>query len=415
MTGVGQNDNTAITARIVDETGTTVVDPNLSLLVTLRAKPDGGEVISGEAPTPPGGLVTDTDEIEIDASSGSGTFNLRSGILPGVVEIRLQVYENGSAYFTSLGTEVVIVTPQISIASGPPNTMVLSAPTLNAVVDLNTGGDAGIPLTPGFYSRRAGLIVTDRYGNAVPDGTTINLGFLDSVISAGEQGETLGDFRMRDNSGIDFTADTIIRDGLIREIEPNDRVVLFDVPASDVSRFVDAGGIFANRVLATKAYNNTASNLEYAVGASLLEVQSTEPTVQQPPRERYRPITVWPSSGWFIRPSGNEFSAGAMVPVLQIQLLQITSLEQLTKGFSGDRVQLLRTPGEQFRCLPAAMTTCPWPAKALCVSVQSQVLHWKQFRMRLESRQVHIRLHSLCMMAGMKSVFLLSRYHMELS
>ena len=270
VTGVGQNDNTAITARIVDETGTTVVDPNLSLLVTLRAKPDGGEVISGEAPTPPGGLVTDTDEIEIDASSGSGTFNLRSGILPGVVEIRLQVYENGSAYFTSLGTEVVIVTPQISIASGPPNTMVLSAPTLNAVVDLNTGGDAGIPLTPGFYSRRAGLIVTDRYGNAVPDGTTINLGFLDSVISAGEQGETLGDFRMRDNSGIDFTADTIIRDGLIREIEPNDRVVLFDVPASDVSRFVDAGGIFANRVLATKAYNNTASNLEYAVGASLL-------------------------------------------------------------------------------------------------------------------------------------------------
>ncbi len=270
VTGVGQNDNTAITARIVDETGTTVVDPNLSLLVTLLAKPDGGEVISGEAPTPPGGLVTDTDEIEIDASSGSGTFNLRSGILPGVVEIRLQVYENGSAYTTSLGTAVVIVTPQISIASGPPHTMVLSAPTVDAIVNLNDGPDSGIPLTPGFYSRRAGLIVTDRYGNAVPDGTTINLGFLDSVISAGEQGETLGDFRMRDNSGIDFTADTIIRDGLIREIEPNDRVVLFDVPAEDVSRFVDAGGIFANRVLATKAYNNTASNLEYAVGASLL-------------------------------------------------------------------------------------------------------------------------------------------------
>ena len=110
--------------------------------------------------------MTNNDEIEIDASSGSGTFNLRSGVLPGVVEIRLQVYENGSAYTTSLSTEVVIVTPQISIASGPPHTMVLSAPSLDAIVDLNTGGDAGIPLTPGFYSRRAGLIVTDRYGNA---------------------------------------------------------------------------------------------------------------------------------------------------------------------------------------------------------------------------------------------------------
>lgn len=68
--------------------------------------------------------------------------------------------------------------------------MTLSAPTLNAVVDLNTGGDAGIPLTPGFYSRRAGLIVTDRYGNAVPDGTVLNLGVLDSVLSAGTTGST---------------------------------------------------------------------------------------------------------------------------------------------------------------------------------------------------------------------------------
>ena len=273
VTGVGQNDNTAITARIVDETGTTVVDPDLSLLVTLLAKPDGGEVISGEAPTPPGGLVTDNDEIEIDASSGSGTFNLRSGILPGVVEIRLQVYENGLAYTTSLGTTVVIVTPQISIASGPPHTMVLSAPSLDAIVNLNDGPDSGIPQTPGFYSRKAGLLVNDRYGNAVPDGTVINLGVLDSVISAGNAGQTNnGLARLRDTSGVNFTNEFVIRDGLIREIEDNDRLVLFDVPAADKSRYVfgTPPNVYPQRIEVNKAYTNSDTGIEYAVGASLL-------------------------------------------------------------------------------------------------------------------------------------------------
>jgi len=48
VTGVGQNDNTAISVRIADETGSTVINPDLSLLVELLAKPDGGEFLSGE-------------------------------------------------------------------------------------------------------------------------------------------------------------------------------------------------------------------------------------------------------------------------------------------------------------------------------------------------------------------------------
>ncbi|RJP35992.1 MAG: hypothetical protein C4548_16565, partial [Desulfobacteraceae bacterium] len=271
VTGVGVNDNTAITVRVVDETGTTVVNPDISLQVRLLAKPNGGEYISGEAPG--GGLVSDTNQIEIAGATGVATFNLRSGILPGVVEIRIEVLDSGAP----LSPAVVAISPQISIASGPPHTMALSAPTLNAIVDLNTGGDAGIPLTPGFYSRRAGLIVTDRYGNAVADGTVINLGVLDSVISAGTTGDTTaGNTRMRDNAvGKDFTADFVVRGGLIREIEENDRIVLLEsvgnnVPPADKSRFVALGGIFPNRVLATKAYTRTTTGITYAVGASLI-------------------------------------------------------------------------------------------------------------------------------------------------
>ncbi len=271
VTGVGINDNTAITVRIADETGTTVVDPDLSLKVTLLAKPDGGEFISGEQPG--GGLVSSVNEIVIGAATGVATFNLRSGVLPGVVEIRIEVLDSG----VSLSPPVVTVSPQISIASGPPHTMALSAPTLNAVVNLNAGGDSGIPLTPGFYSRRAGLIVTDRYGNAVPDGTVINLGVLDSVISAGTTGDTVaGNTRLRDAAGgKNFSTDTVTRGVLIRGIEPNDRIVLLEsagntLPAADKSRFVDIGGVLVSRVWATKRYTATTANIKYAVGASLI-------------------------------------------------------------------------------------------------------------------------------------------------
>jgi hypothetical protein len=263
VTGVGQNDNTAISVRIADETGSTVINPDLSLLVELLAKPDGGEFLSGEDPD--GNLVSHIDEIEIGAANGEATFNLRSGTLPGVVEIRIEVLESGA----SLTPPIVTVSPQISIASGPPHAMALSAPTLNAVVDLNTGGDAGIPQTPGFYSRRAGLLVTDRWGNPVPDGTTINLGVIDSVIADSGTGSIADGGSVLTDASANFANASITRSGLVREIEEGDRVVLFDVPASDKSRFVTTP-IGTTTLPVTRPYENTLTNIEYAVGASLL-------------------------------------------------------------------------------------------------------------------------------------------------
>jgi hypothetical protein len=186
-----------------------------------------------------------------------------------VVEIRIEVLESGA----SLTPPIVTVSPQISIASGPPHAMALSAPTLNAVVDLNTGGDAGIPQTPGFYSRRAGLLVTDRWGNPVPDGTTINLGVIDSVIADSGTGSIADGVAELTDASANFDNAFITRSGLVREIEEGDRVVLFDVPASDKSRFVtfETPSLFSDTTLpVTRPYENTLTNIEYAVGASLL-------------------------------------------------------------------------------------------------------------------------------------------------
>ena len=266
VTGVGKNDNSAVTVRVIDGAGDTVTDPDITLDVSLLAKPHGGEFLSGETST---GAETDTQQLEIITHEGIGTFNLRSGVLPGVVEIRIEVLD-GSA---SLTPPVVTVIPQISIASGPPHTLVLSAPTLNAVVNLNDGPDSGIPQTPGFYSRRAGLIVTDRYGNSVPDGTVINLGVLDSVISEGDDGETMQDEdRLTDATrfGDGFLGIYIDRDGMERYIQPNDRVLLFNAPPADKSRFIapTIGGV--DYLDVTKAYKTDGEDLEYIVGASLL-------------------------------------------------------------------------------------------------------------------------------------------------
>lgn len=269
VTGVGKTDNTSVTVRVVDETGSTIsnASEDYALLVELLAKPDGGESLSGEDPD--GDLTSDSEEIIIGLPGGETAFNLKSGILPGVVEIRLEVLDQTVSPPASLSPPVVTVSPQISIASGPPHSMALSAPSLDAVVNLNEGGEAGIPQTPGFYSRKAGLIVTDKYGNAVPDGTTINLGVIDSVISSGDTGSiTNGDAQLTDIKA-NFGDDSITRGGLVREIEPNDRLVLFDVVAADKSRFVTTP-IGVTTLPVTKSYTNTANNIEYAVGASEL-------------------------------------------------------------------------------------------------------------------------------------------------
>ncbi|MCF8024234.1 MAG: hypothetical protein K9K82_01950 [Desulfobacteraceae bacterium] len=272
VTGVGENDESQIEVSLVDSSGQPVegVDHN-NLSVSLVARPGGGEYLSGKNSAGETDTNKDNPDESIEISSGSNgttSFKLFAGRLPGVVEVRIEVVdENGN----SLDPAIATVIPQISIASGPPHTIALSAPTLNAIVNLNEETDAGISERPGFYSRRAGLIVTDRYGNAVQDGTVVNLGVIDSVISAGTTGSTSeNDVSLsHSDAGVDFMEDFVLRNGVERSIQLDDRVVIFDTEAEDKSRHVAEVNSW-DELHVTKPYNNNRDNLEYAVGSSLL-------------------------------------------------------------------------------------------------------------------------------------------------
>lgn len=266
VTGTGQPDTATVSIRVVDESGDTIEDSGYTLKASFLARPNGvGEQLS-EAK-----LDTDNkdpDKIEMSLENGAAWLNVKSGNIPGALEVLLELLENGQP----LDPPVKTVIPQISIASGPPHILSLSAPQWDAVVDLNTGSDEGIPQTPGFYSRTAGLSVLDRWGNAVPDGTVINIGVMDTVLSAGNTGSIGENSDVFTDTGASFYQDSVTRNNTRRFIEPGDRVLLKNAKAQNKSRSVarhpesgSPGELDVNRV-----YKDDESGLEYVVGASML-------------------------------------------------------------------------------------------------------------------------------------------------
>ncbi len=257
ISGVGGVDNTTITVTVTDDSGGLISDPaNDNVRVSFITKPGGSEFISVDG-------VTSTTTIDAQTESGSVTFNLQAGNLPGAVELQIEVDSTG--VFAS--PEVTTLIPQISIASGPPDTIVLSTPITNSVE--NIGG--------GFYRRRGTLIVTDRFGNAVPDGTAINLGIVDSVIVDSNSGQLTGSTltdtaaTFSDGSAIAaFSSASIVRNSSNRLIEQNDRVLVTDVvDAADKARFVGASVNLTDLDVQTD-FVGTDTGLDYVIGAAML-------------------------------------------------------------------------------------------------------------------------------------------------
>lgn len=266
--GVGQTDSTSIDVMLYDETGalaTTTVD----LIVSFVARPGGGEALSATTYT-----TNVDDSINVLGVTGSTILNLQAGTLPGPVEIRIEALDNATTPTVSYATAII---PQIAIASGPPHTMVVSAPVSDTVFN------EGI----GFYSRKGGVEVTDRYGNAVPDGTTIYLGMVDTVIATSTDGATTvtlsqlsdTDSAIQDVTGVSVGANgfadaSVTDENLVtRFIELNDRIIIPSARAEDKVRYVTtapSGATFSLPV--NRPYQNTGS-FEYFVGAAIRGAQ----------------------------------------------------------------------------------------------------------------------------------------------
>ncbi len=267
VAGVNKTENTTIIIKVYDEAGNLVNvegSPTTAsnLVVSFVSKPNGGETLSGVDHT--GTLVSSTTSISVATTDGQATVNLKSGTLPGNVELQISATANLDNATTTI-SEVVI-------ASGPAETITFSYPQSNAIINLNTTADVFGNTTAGFYARKAGINVVDRYGNAVPDGTVVYLGLVDSVISSGTTGSTAGTTTFTD-AGATFNVDTVTRNGITRYTETNDRLLITDAIEGDKSRYVNTTTAFTNTTLGVQtAFTDATSptGLSYIVGASML-------------------------------------------------------------------------------------------------------------------------------------------------
>jgi len=260
VAGVGQIEQSTILIQVLDDSGNSIDEASYgddtlnNLRVSFDSAPRGGEYISGANAA---GDVVDTQSsgsIDVRTEGGSIALNLQSGTLPGAVEIKVEALVNADG--VALTSPVTATSPKVVIASGPPHTIVLTSALTGSIQNL-----AG----EGVYRRQGTAIVTDRYGNHVPDGTAIYLGLMDSIISQGTttavNGTTVsapaGDFNT-----------TITRNEIERGIQSNDRIILRGVPAQDKNRHVVTSG--GGSLVVQTEYSDAYGAKDYFIGASLL-------------------------------------------------------------------------------------------------------------------------------------------------
>lgn len=182
---------------------------------------------------------------------------------------------------TGGGNPPPITGPVFSTPSVTPHTIVLSAPVEESITDI--GG--------GFYRRIVTAMVTDQDGNAVADGTIVQLNVIDSVIARGSLlalNDAISGSTLTDNDVLDagFNATTmdgayVIRNAAHRFIETGDRLFLINADGEDKDRVVNRSGITATTVNVTDPFSNNYPNniydgstlfktTSYVIGASLL-------------------------------------------------------------------------------------------------------------------------------------------------
>ena len=270
VAGVGKIENTKIYVNVLAADGLPINDANLTannLKISWVSRPWGGEYLA--AIDQDGNTIARIDNffpsMAVKTVGSAVALNVQSGNLPGTIEVEVEALNaSGASYSPPVKARL----PQIVISSGPPHTIAITHPLTDAID--NMGG--------GVYRVKGTAIVTDRFGNAVPDGTAIHFGLIDSVMAHGFNGVTTKDSPDLTDPTLTpvtfFSAARIVRNGLVRNIQPYDRVLINDTGISDRSHYVASAG---NRILTTtKTYQDTQPSLEhplpleYWVGASLL-------------------------------------------------------------------------------------------------------------------------------------------------
>ncbi|MBF0127670.1 MAG: hypothetical protein HQM02_10725 [Magnetococcales bacterium] len=273
--GVGKTENTSVTIQVRDDAGDPIKESALgygeslnNLRVTLKTHPQGGEIMTGIGRTSSAASSADVETktssssvsaIAVRTTNGSATITLTSGTRPGNVELQVEALDKDGS--TVLATAVAQL---VAIASGPAHSITLSEALKDGVVNLKDYGRGGV------YCRLGSALVTDRYGNAVPDGTAISLNLLDTVLSTGTTGSIASGATLSDTVGVFTTGVTQPSTGLTRSIQAGDQVLIEKlVSAGNRRRFVTVAPTSASAVSVNTAYTESVTGLTYYVGASL--------------------------------------------------------------------------------------------------------------------------------------------------
>ena len=276
VAGVGQIENTTVAVTLVESNGNPIDEGNSwelganndnTLRVSFISGPNGGEIVSGVDVDGVVQTASNGSSIDVTTQDGSAQLSVQAGTLPGAIELRIEALDSDGAGGAPYATPVVAVIPQISIASGPADTIILTSPVTDAIE--NVGG--------GVYRRKLTAIVSDRYGNSVADGTVVNVGLVDTVLAQSTTGETTTSSTtftdnttfLTDGSATDFINAEVVRNGVQRFIEANDRMLITTAAAEDKSRFVGSVSNVAD-IEVQSAYQDTETGLTYRIGASML-------------------------------------------------------------------------------------------------------------------------------------------------
>ncbi|WP_420904492.1 invasin domain 3-containing protein [Candidatus Magnetaquiglobus chichijimensis] len=275
--GVGKSETVGVAIQVRDAVGDPLDESSLglnypvhvnNLRVTLKTRPQGGETVAGIGRKTGATLESDeethksTDSVNailIRSRGGSANVTLTSGVRPGVVEFLVEALDTDGA--TVLASAVSSL---VAISSGPAHAMAISEAFKDGAVNLKDYGRGGV------YCRQGSALVTDRYGNAVPDGTVISLNLIDAVLAQSATGAISASSPNLTDAAASFNTSRLIdSSGIGRTIQTGDQV-LFDRidSAQDRRRFVTSP-LSATVLTTHQNFSQTLSGLSYTVGASL--------------------------------------------------------------------------------------------------------------------------------------------------
>jgi len=164
VAGVGGNERARLTITVVDIAGDPIVDvpSNLELHITKAPGNSAAEKPFLDGQDPVTGVLT------LTTTGGIASANLQAGIRPGTVEITVRVIRGKDG--SLLAPPLQAVLPQITIEAGPPFSVFLSPS--NSVTSTGKG-----TITHEYFA-----VVSDQYGNAVTDGTSVFFGQFLNII-----------------------------------------------------------------------------------------------------------------------------------------------------------------------------------------------------------------------------------------